>query len=391
MTVRTRILFVITGLSTGGAEMMLCQLIGRLDRAAFRPGVVVLTGRSELQARLEAQGVWLKNIGLGLGRPPGPAAVIRLIKAAREFNPHLIQGWMYHGNLAASLTARFLPNRPPVAWNIRQSLSDSKQDRSLTRAVIRLGAWLSPTVDLLINNSQASEAQHRRMGYAAAAGLVIPNGFDLEVFKPDPAARVSVRTELGLTQDKLLIGLIGRFHPMKDHAGFLEAAAMIQRERPEICFLLAGQRVDQYNPALSGRVEALGLAGRVHLLGRREDVPRLTAALDLAVSASSRAEGFSNVVGEAMACGVPCVVTDVGDSARLVDRAGLVVPPRSPAALAGACLALLAWPSEQRMALGLAGRSRISRHYSLDAVTRRYEVSYRRLLEEGKRPLVNRR
>ena len=206
--------------------------------------------------------------------------------------------------------------------------------------------------------------------------VVIPNGFDLAAFRPDPPARWSVRHELSIPAETPLIGLVGRFHPQKDHQTFVQAAAWLHTRLPETHFLLCGDGITWENPTLAAWIETAGLRPCFHLLGRRDDIPRLTAALDLASSSSAYGEGFSNVIGEAMACGVPCVVTDVGDAALLVGSTGRVVPPRTPQALAQEWYALLALEREGKEQLGRAARQRIEAHFSLPAIVARYEALY---------------
>jgi glycosyltransferase involved in cell wall biosynthesis len=205
--------------------------------------------------------------------------------------------------------------------------------------------------------------------------VVLPNGFDLEVFKPDPAARLSVRQELGLPEEALFIGLVGRFYPLKDHYNFIDAAARLRAELPEIHFLLCGEGITPENKELAEWVNASGIRAHCHMLGQREDIPRITAALDIACS-SSYMEGFPNVIGEAMACGVPCVVTDVGDSALLVGDTGMVVPPKNPQALANAWRELIEMGPDRRASLGEAARRRVGESFSLPAIAARYEELY---------------
>jgi glycosyltransferase involved in cell wall biosynthesis len=245
---------------------------------------------------------------------------------------------------------------------------------------IWLSARLSVRPDRIVSDSNASARVHQaELNFCAKRWEVIPNGFDPEQFHPSGQARADVRAELSLPGDALLIGLIGRYHPVKDHAGFLEAAALLRREAPEAYFLVVGRGVGD-NALLAAQVQALGLEGAVHLLPERPDVPRLAAALDIAVS-SSYSESLPSTVGEAMSCGVPCVVTDVGDSAWLVGDTGLAVPPHNPAALAEACAGLVRSGSERRRILGLAARQRIVREFSLDAFATRYERVYQEALE----------
>jgi len=188
--------------------------------------------------------------------------------------------------------------------------------------------------------------------------------------------RSSVRAELGLDVGTPLIGLVARYHPMKDHANFLTATSLLAKQDPTAHFLLVGPNVDASNQELSAKIATLGLQERVHLLGERRDIPRINAALDIASTTSCWGEGFPNVIGEAMACGVPCVVTDVGDSALIVGETGRVVPPRDPRALAAAWRDMLQMDRETRGGLGERARARIVTHFSLNEIARRHEKLY---------------
>jgi len=257
----------------------------------------------------------------------------------------------------------------------------SRTKKKTTALAVRWGARLSRLTRKIIYNTPISAEQHEALGYCAERRTIVANGFDAQQFKPCLESRVRIRTELNLPVSAPLIGLVARYHPMKDHATFLRAASLLLKSNPNVHFLLAGHNVDEHNTALTDLIEALGLQGHVRLLGERSDIPRLTAALDIATS-SSWAEGFPNVIGEAMACAVPCVVTDVGDSARIVGDTGMVVPPRDPEALASGWKKLLVMGDEKRRALGRAARVRIVEHYTLDAAVARYESLYESILAQ---------
>lgn len=379
-----KIIHIITGLETGGAETMLYKLLSGMDRSLFEPVVLSLAGPGTLGGKIEALGVPVICIGMRRGRVSW-AGIRRLRSVVREQDPDILQGWMYHGNLAAQAASLFSRKRVPVVWNIRQSLYSLSYEKKATAAVIKAGGFLARFPDAIVYNSRTSAKQHEAIGYRPDKGVFIPNGFDTDLFAPSEGTKNAVKAELGMPDSALLIGLIGRSHPMKDHAGFLRAAALILEKGPDVHFLLAGTGVDGSNRALRDTIDTLGIAQRVHLLGERDDIPRLTAALDIAVSSSAYGEGFPNVIGEAMSCAVPCVVTDVGDSALVVDDAGMIVPPLDPAALARACLALLEKGKEDRLETGRRGRRRIVEQYSLDAVVLRYQELYQEILNGGTR------
>jgi glycosyltransferase involved in cell wall biosynthesis len=249
-------------------------------------------------------------------------------------------------------------------------------------ACARLSHWLPARI---VCCSEASRQVHRQRGYPADKMLVITNGFDLATFRPDQGARQSVRQELGIPEDAPLIGLVARFDPQKDHRNFLQAAAKLHAQLPESYFLLCGDDLTWENAELVGWIEPVGIRHRCRLLGTREDTPRLTAALDLATTSSAYGEAFPLVIGEAMACGVPCVVTDVGDSAIIVGETGVVVPPRDPQALAtGWSQLLLDMSRDERLQLGMAARQRIMERYSMGKIVAQYESLYESLVTECK-------
>lgn len=375
---------VITGLTTGGAETMLLKLLSA-SSAGLEHVVVSLGGKGTIGPRITALGVPVHCLGLQRNAP-NPFKALSILPLARRIDPQLIQGWMYHGNLMASMAALALrdnaprnsePRRKaPVIWNIRQTVYDLRNERWLTARFIRLGARLSAGPAATIYNSQTSAAQHHGLGYRAERRVIIPNGFDCQVLHPDEAARKAVRSELSISDDTVLIGLVARYHPMKDHVGFLKAAGMVVRFHPEARFVLAGTGLSSKQSALAEAVKQNELQDHVILLGERSDIPRLNNAFDIACSASAWGEGFSNSIGEAMACGVPCAVTDVGDSAYIVAESGLVSPPREPQALANAIARLIAMGRSGRQQLGAQARKRVETEFSLPAIVRRYEDLY---------------
>ena len=369
-----RILHVITGLNTGGAESMLAKLVGAMDRTRFESQVLCLLAPGPMaEAILEAE-VRVESLGLNRGLP-NPAALLRTVLAVRRFRPHLVQTWLYHADLLG-LTAARLAGVRRVALNVRCSDMELDKYRWLTRWILEANAWLSGLPDVVLVNSRVGAEVHRRLGFHPRRWEVVPNGFDTDRFRPDPLARAALRAEWGIPESALVVGMVARFDPMKGHGTFFAAAGEALRTLPGLHFVLCGDGVEEDNPALSALAESAGLAGVVRLLGRRDDVPRVMAALDVHVLASSFGEGFPNVVGEAMCCGVPCVVTEVGDAAEVAGDSGVAVPPRNPRALAMALRSILAMRPAERAELSRKARQRILDRYSLAAVARRYEEIY---------------
>jgi glycosyltransferase involved in cell wall biosynthesis len=375
-----RIAFVITGLSTGGAELMLLRLLEHLDRRRFEAHVITLTDAGDVGERISALGIGLLELGMSRGLPT-PRALWRLTQFLRQWRPSLVHTWMYHADLLGSL-ASILAGCPPVVWCIRASTLDKTHTSALTRLTVKACAFISHLIPTrIISCSHTAARVHVASGYRSDKIVVIPNGFDLDRFHPLPEARAAVRAELGLSNSALLVGLIARFDPLKNHFAFLTAASRLHKSLPGVHFLLAGSGVDHQNHDLIHAVQRSGLLSTVHLVGQRNDVPRLMAAMDLLVSPSI-GEAFPNAVGEAMACGVPCVVTDVGDSAFIVGDTGRVVPPSDTEALAEAMRSLLSLPPQTRHKLGRAALQRIREHFEIRSVVQQFETLYERVANE---------
>lgn len=372
-----RVLYIITDLATGGAEMMLLKLLERLDRERYTPMVISLSTTGDIGRRIEAFGIPVRALGMtsGLSSLPG---FFRLIRQVRRFKPDIVHTWLYHADLLGGLAAR-LAGVKAVCWGIRSSNLDPDKIHWTTRAIRRVCALLSAVIPRCIFlNSETGRRIHVALGYAAKKMVVIPNGFDLCRFKPDVVVRGEVLSEIGVSLDTPLVGLIGRFDPQKNHAGFFEAAGRLHRRLPSVHFVLAGKGIDGSNDEIISAIHNQGVGEVTHLLGMRGDIPRLMAALDILAS-SSYGEAFSNVLGEAMACGVPCAVTDVGDSAYIVGDTGRVVPAGDMEGLAEAMISLLTLSAVERASLGKRARARVASHFEIGRVVHRFEEEYESL------------
>lgn len=371
------ITFVITNLDTGGAETMLLKLLQQLNRSRFTPSVVSLVGIGEIGPRIQALGIPVHVLGMRRGIP-NPLLVWRLMRLLRQINPDVVHTWMYHADLIGGLAAR-LAGCKRVVWGIRHSNLSKTENKRSTLWVVKACAALSGWVPAhILSCSHRASTIHAAVGYAADKLHVIPNGFDLGRFVPDSAARISVRAELGLPGDAPLVGVVARYHPEKNHSGFITAAALLCASVPHVHFVLAGAGVDILNSDLNAAIERKGLQANMHLLGRRDDVTRLMASLDVLAS-PSHGEAFPNVLGEAMACGVPCVVTDVGDSAEIVADTGRVVAAGDMAGLANGLHTLLNLSPTQRTVLGQQARSRVAAEYEIGNVAALYMAFYERV------------
>jgi glycosyltransferase involved in cell wall biosynthesis len=375
-----KIVHLITDLSTGGAEMMLYKLLSRLDRR-FCCQVVCMTDAGTLGHRIEALGLRVTTLGMSRGLP-SLRGIWHFYRLVRKERPHIVQTWLYHADLLGLMVGKGA-GVPAIAWNVRCSNMDMRHYRTLSGMTFRLLAKLSVWPDVVVTNSEAGRRFHEMAGFHPRRWAVIPNGFDVERFLPDPAARRKLRSELSCAADVCLIGMIARDDPMKDHPTFLKAARRLASGAAEVQFVLAGLGMDLKNRDLTQKIESLGLSRSIHLLGERNDVQAVMAALDIATVSSAYGEGFPNVLGEAMACGIPCVATDVGDAAVLIGATGKVVPPRNPEALAGAWEELIARGPDGRRRLGEAARERVKAHYDLPMIVKQYEQCYESLASSG--------
>jgi glycosyltransferase involved in cell wall biosynthesis len=359
--------------------MMLLKLLQNLDRSRFEPSVISLRTKGEVGPRIEALGVHVLALCMNPGLP-NPLKLLALVNYVRKIRPHLVQTWMYHADLLGGVAAR-LAGCKRVVWALRNSNLSKEMTKRSTLMVVRACAFLSSWLPRkILSCSTRAGAVHVGVGYRQDKISIIPNGFDLARFRPDATSRGSVREELGLPGDARLIGLMARYDPQKNHAGFIEAAAMIHKTLPDVHFVLAGSGIDKKNTSLRGSIGAHGLEACIHLLGRRDDMPRLMASLDVLAS-SSFGEAFPNVLGEAMASGVPCVVTDVGDSAEIVGETGKVVQPGDMQGLAQHIVEMLRLPQEEKRELGIKARARVEACYDIGHVTRLYEMFYERIAQ----------
>lgn len=371
-----RIAHVITGLNVGGAENALCKLVENIDRTRFESNVVSLLPEGVLGERIRRAGGGVDVLGMRRG-VPSPVAFLRLVGLLKRTQPDLVQTWLYHADLVGGLAGAWLGL--PVLWNIRNSDLTPEVNGLLTRGVVRVCARLSRRLPAaIVCCAERAREIHERIGYDGSKMLVIPNGFDTAALRPDAAAGAAFRREVGVPEEAFLVGVIARFDPQKDHRGFFAAVQRLTEkngERPY--FVLCGDGMTRENTALSEMIPQ-SFRDRTFLLGRRMDLPKVYASLDLSVLPSRSGEAFPNVVGEAMACGVPCVVTDVGDAARIVGDTGVVVPPRDPAALAGGMRRIMGMSRDARRALGAHARERVCCEYDIEVMTKRYEALYAR-------------
>ena len=352
---------VITGLEQGGSESQLATLLSADAPGMGLPVVVSLQTGGAYRTVLESAGVTVHDLGATTGVSI-PLALLRLALLIRRYRPNILHAWMYHAFLFSTVALGLSGCRRAtrLVWGVRCSRLDfTGYDRHL-RWLVRACGWLSRLPAVVSFNSEAGLVAHRELGFRPRRHVLIDNGIDTERFHPSPSLRSQVRGELGIAPTASLVVHVARVHPVKDHATLLAAVA----ELDGVEALLIGPGT-----------ERLDTQPNAHALGPRRDVERLLPAADLIVS-SSLSEGFPNVLAEGMAAGLPAVATDAGDSARIVGTAGRVVPPRDPAALAGAIRSLFGESRAARAALGAEARRRIVNHFSVANATDAHGALY---------------
>jgi len=375
-----KIVHVITCLNTGGAEMMLQKLIIESSHTEDEHVVISLMDEGTLGSEIK------KHVKLySIGMDPGAIslfALYKLFRIIKQENPNVIQGWMYHANIAA-LFVNIILNRILV-WNIRQSLVDIKYEKKLTRLLINLSSFCSRFVNKIIFNSHISLSQHTAFGFNQSNTLVIPNGFDLTSFQLASDENLyAFKKECKIPIESKIIGHVARYHPMKNHIGFIKEITKLLLGNRNLFCVMVGKGVDGNNRELISLIEGSKCKDQFILLGERSDLSKIYGCFDFTVNSSLWGEAFPNVIGESMACGTPCIVSDVGDSARIVAEFGFVYPPSQSNNLILRLQQALDVSSTDYNELAFSCRRHISNNYSINAVYGKYANLYNNLISNN--------
>ncbi|MBH8571658.1 glycosyltransferase [Nostocaceae cyanobacterium CENA369] len=367
-----KIAFIIRDLNFGGAQRQLVTLAKGLDRQGFDVSILYFYPGGPLEKDLKDTNISVICLEKR-GRWHLFSFFWSLIWHLKQIRPHVLHGYLAESNLIAILLKPFLP-ATKIIWGIRESKGNLQDYDWLSKLIFRLENFLSHLTDLIIVNSYAGQAYYLTHQVSADKMLVISNGIDTERFQPDREAGAKVRAEWGISQNTILIGLVGRINPIKDHPTFLKTAALLAEERTDVRFVCVGVGSETYTRELYQLTKELNISDKVLWTGGRADMSAVHNALNIAVSSSCYTEGFSNVIGEAMACGVPCVVTDVGDSAWIVGDRGIVVPPKNPKALKNGMKKLIENLGTNNFN-GAHIRQRIVEHFSVQQLVLKTEAA----------------
>jgi len=372
-----RILFLARSLETGGAERQLGLLAAGLKRRGHEVEIAIFYAGGALEAFPRDAGVPVVDLKKR-SRWDLAAFTARALREIQRFRPDVVHGYLVAPNLLA-LLARPLAPRVRIVWGLRASDMDWSRYGRFQAATFTASGMASRFADLIIVNSEAGARYYAQHGFRESALRVVRNGIDVEAFKPDRKRGETARARWGFGPADHVVGIAARLDPMKDHATFLEAAVRVAAADDAARFVAIGGGNEPYASSLARHAAAIRLGSRLVWAGPTGDMPAAYNALDLAVLSSAFGEGFPNTVAEAMACGVPCVVSDVGDAAQVVGDTGAVVPARDPAALAAAILRL-AGPSSPP-ASGTAQRERIASRFSVGAMCDATESLLRALID----------
>ena len=371
------ILHITPGLRRGGAEMMLTRLVTALARKNEGYRHVILSLEPGNAFAKEHQEAGIKVVSLGMTSLLGlPWYYPRLRTMVNSLSPSLIHGWMYHGNMAAFHAGA----NCPVVFSIHNALDAWKHEKWTTRQIIRMGASMARQARTVVYCSNISKTQHEAIGYPTTNAVIIPNGVDVNRFKPDPSARNNLRKTLNIPPENMLFGQVARYHPIKNQIGLLQAFSMATEVIPNMHLLLAGEGCDASNTLLTNQIRTLGLQNKVHLLGARSDVEEILPGLDALVS-PSLSEAFPVVLAEAMACELPCIATNVGDSAYIIGDTGMVVDTTDTGAMSKALLEMARSPEKERLNAGKKARLSIVERFEIKNTINRYESLYTTLIQ----------
>lgn len=372
---KNRITHIITGLGNGGAEHSLYVLLQKSTQKKQKISVISAQNEGYYGAKIRELGIDLYC--LNLDRSPQNFFLL-LPKVIQKTNAEIIHGWMYHGNIIAYFVRLLFLPKAKLGWSIRHSLHAIAEEKVCTRWLIHLGAWLSRYPDFILFNSEISRRHHLELGYTKENSFLIPNGFDVEKYRPSDEERVSILNELSISEDSIIIGHVGRYHPDKGHQIFLDAILPLIAKDSNIHIVMAGRFVEYSNQSLASKIST-HLISQVHLLGERQDVSSLMATMDIFIQ-SSRTEAFPNALGEAMSAGAACIATNVGDSSLILGAEELIVDRNDIVAIRKKTRKLIAC-GKDRKRHGQTAREQIMKNYPVKKMLFQYEKLYSKLLQ----------
>jgi glycosyltransferase involved in cell wall biosynthesis len=369
-----RIIHIISALPFGGAESSLFNLVSEDVTSENEHIVISLTSKGDLGEKMTDKGIKVITIGVK-SLPHSVLKLPVLFNSIRSLKPDIIQGWMYQGNFVAWISRAFFYPKSSLIWCVRHSLYDIKKEKWMIRLVININKHLSNKPDFIVYNSKTSMIQHEKFKFSNKQSVVIDNGFDTQKFYPSRSIGLAVRKKLNISKDQIIFAHFGRFHPMKNHKGFLLAAIEILKINSQAHFLMAGQGVDEDNHELINIIPNNFLSSFT-MLGPRNDIDELMKAVDFLCVSSLWGEGFPNVICESMASGNYCISTNIGESAYIIGSNGIVVDLNTKDELFNAMKEVLSISIDERKIVGDLSRKRVESHFSLRRMIENFQDLY---------------
>lgn len=364
-----KILHIITGLSDGGAEGALYRL-AIYENKDTKHIVISLMDKGKYGDMFLSKNIEIHTLNMPRGKITWNG-IKKLYKILKEIKPDIVQTWMYHADLIGGIVSK-VAGIKNIVWGIRHTTHDKETTSFSTKFVTKLCAYTSHIVPTkIVSVSQKGVKVHQELGYKKDIFEVIPNGYKISNLNINNEARLKIRNEFRINDNQILVGMVGRYDPQKNHLGFIKAMRLL-KDIDFKCFFV-GTNCDNENEVLKNQIKNYNLKDKVILLGRRNDIPNIMNALDIHVLSSSYGEAFPNVLAEAMACGTPCITTDVGDAAYIVGDAGWVVKPSDDVELSNKIKeAIEIKYSNDWNKICLSARKRIEDKFTMEKVSKMY-------------------
>lgn len=365
-----KIVHIITGLNNGGAEGVLYRLVTHDQENKHI--VISMMDAGKYGPLLLDKDIELHCLNMSAGKI-SPKSILKLYKILKKNNPDIVQTWMYHADLMGGIVAKAAGIKN-IFWNLRHSNFDHNHTKSSTIKIAKINARISKIIpNKIISCAEAAVSAHTELGYDKNKIVVIGNGYDLETFKIDDNARKIVRKELNIGK-KPILGMVGRYDPQKNHKGLIDALDIVKKEGYTFDLVLVGRDLNKNNTVLLKHIMDANLSDNIHLLDQRNDISSIMNALDLHILSSSYGEGFPNVIAEAMACGTPCIATDIGDSKVIINKYGKIVRPNNYYDLSQAIIDSLSLMCDEKkwQELRLANHQYIVQNFSIESMVSNY-------------------
>ena len=324
-----KILHIITALGDGGAEHTLYKIC-KYDNENEHV-VISLKGPDKYYRLLKKLGIKVYYLNIKFYSINKFFTLTSLINSLK---PNIVQTWLIHADLIGGVAAKIIGIKN-IIWNVRYTNIVLGKSKITSVFIVKILSYLSFFIpNFIIVVSKKAKKIYGTEGYDKKKFVYIPNGYDFSILKSDQSQRKNFRKKFKVNKKTLLIGNVARYDPKKDHANLLKALALLKLKNRDFLCILVGTNINKSNSELTSLIKELKLSHKIKLLGKKNNISQIMNGIDIYIQSSSYGEGFPNVVAEAMSCGTPCIVTNVGDASHIVGKNGWVVPPNNEIKLA---------------------------------------------------------